>query len=291
MENLKLLIRRGDTMKNFCVDINIKTIGACDHIAKLTTYIPDNEFAAEDRKIRPAVLIIPGGGYEYTSRREGEPIALKYASEGICAFVLDYSVAPAYFPQALCEAFLAIKHIRKHAEEWNIDTNKIAVCGFSAGGHLCACVGNFWNAEWLDEYIKVDRKMIKPNLLILSYPVITSDNFTHKESVSNLLGDNKTEEMLELISMEKQVNSDVPPTFIWHTYEDGTVPVKNTLVFGSALVEKGIPVEMHIYRRGWHGLSLGTYMVNEGMKIGEKYMCSDWIDKSVHFIFNEETSK
>ena len=140
-------------------------------------------------------------------------------------------------------------------------------------------------------WLKVDRKMIKPNLLILSYPVITSDNFTHKESVSNLLGDNKTEEMLELISMEKQVNSDVPPTFIWHTYEDGTVPVKNTLVFGSALVEKGIPVEMHIYRRGWHGLSLGTYMVNEGMKIGEKYMCSDWIDKSVHFIFNEETSK
>lgn len=277
-------------MKNFDVDIEIKTSGASGYIAKLTAYIPDNEFAAPDRKMRPAVLIIPGGGYEHTSLREGEPIALKYVSEGMCSFVLHYSVAPARFPQALCEAFLAIKYIRGHSAEWNIDSNKIAVCGFSAGGHLCACVGNFWRASWLDEYIKIDREMIRPNLLILSYPVITSGEFTHEGSVNNLLGDNKTKENLELISMEKQVNADVPPTFIWHTYEDGTVPVKNAIVFANALIEAGVPVEMHIYRRGWHGLSLGTYMVNEAMSIGEKYMCSDWIDKSVHFIFNEETN-
>lgn len=97
-------------MKNFNVDIEIKTSGATDYTAKLTAYIPDNEFATSDRKMRPAVLIIPGGGYEHTSLREGEPIALKYVSEGMCGFVLYYSVAPARFPQALCEAFLAINN-------------------------------------------------------------------------------------------------------------------------------------------------------------------------------------
>ena len=224
-------------MKHFIKEINVKTIGASDYTATLTAYIPDNAFAPEEHKIRPAVLIIPGGGYEHTSDRESEPVAMKFISEGLCAFVLRYSVAPAHFPQALCEAYTALGYIRENAAEWHIDANKIAVCGFSAGGHLSACVGAFWNAPWLDEYIKFDRNQIKPNLLVLSYPVITSGEFAHKGSVNNLLGDNKVEEKLELISLEKQVSSDVPPTFIWHTYEDGSVPVKNTLLFANALLE------------------------------------------------------
>lgn len=278
-------------MKHFTKELNIKTTGASDHIATLTAYIPDNSFVAEERKMRPAVLIIPGGGYEHVSPREGEPIAMKFISEGLCAFVLDYSIAPARFPQALCEAFLAMKYIRENAQEWNIDANKIAVCGFSAGGHLSACVSAFWNAPWLDQYLQVEREMIKPNLLVLSYPVITSGKFTHQGSVSNLLGDTKTEERLELISMEKQVSEAIPPTFIWHTYEDGSVPVRNTLLFANALLEYNIPMEMHVYRRGGHGLSLGNHMVNNDMKVGEKHMSSDWIDKAIRFIYEEKTNE
>lgn len=275
-------------MKHFVKEINVKTPGASDYIATLTSYIPDNDFAPEDKKVRPAVLIIPGGGYEHTSDRESEPIAMKFISEGLCAFVLRYSISPARFPQALCEAFSAMQYIRENAREWNIDPNKIAVCGFSAGGHLSSCVGAFWNAPWLDEYIKVDRNMIKPNLMILSYPVITSGEFAHKGSVEHLLGDTKSKESVELISMEKQVSCDVPPTFIWHTYEDGSVPVQNTLLFANALLEYHVPVEMHVYRRGGHGLSLGNHMVNANMNIGEKHMSSDWIDKAIRFIFEEE---
>lgn len=278
-------------MKHFTKEINIKTVNASDYIATLTAYIPDNHFIPQDKKIRPAVLIIPGGGYDHTSNRESEPIAMKFVSEGLCAFVLRYSVAPARFPQALCEAYSAISYIRENAEEWDIDPNKIVVCGFSAGGHLSACVGVFWNAPWLEQYMKIDREKIKPNLLVLSYPVITSGEFTHQGSVNNLLGDNKTEENLELISIEKQVGSNMPPTFIWHTYEDRSVPVKNALLFANALLEHNIPLEMHIYRRGGHGLSLGNCLVNENMEVGQKHMSSDWIDKAIRFIFEEETNE
>lgn len=276
-------------MRHFTKEIDVKTVGASDYTATLTAYIPDNDFAPEEYRVRPAVLVIPGGGYEHTSDRESEPIAMKLISEGLCAFVLRYSVSPARFPQALCEAFSALAYIRENAKEWNIDADKIAVCGFSAGGHLSACVGAFWNAPWLDEYITLDREKIKPNLLVLSYPVITSGEFAHKGSVNHLLGDNKTKENLELISLEKQVSSDVPPTFIWHTYEDGSVPVKNTLLFADALLEHDVPMEMHVYRRGGHGLSLGSHMVNQDTQIGEKHMSSDWIDKAIRFIFEEVT--
>lgn len=278
-------------MKHFEKNIEVKTIGASDYVARLTAYIPDNSFAEGASKIRPAVLIIPGGGYQHTSLRESEPVAMKMISEGLCAFVLHYSVAPARFPQALCEALTAISYIRENAKEWNIDPDKIAVCGFSAGGHLTASVGTFWNAPWVEEHMAIDHEKAKPNLLVLSYPVITSGKFAHQGSVNNLLGDNITEENLELISLEKQVNKDVPPTFIWHTYEDGSVPVKNTVLFANALLEQDIPLEMHIYRRGGHGLSTGNFMVNADMVFGEKHMSSDWIDKAIRFIFDEKTVK
>lgn len=276
-------------MKHFEISMDIKTSGASDYIANLTAYIPERSLTEGTNNMRPAVLIIPGGGYEHTSKREGEPVAMKFISEGLCAFVLNYSVAPARFPQGLCEALTAIKYIRENAMEWHIDPNKIAVCGFSAGGHLAASVGTFWNAPWIKEHMQISHKQVKPNLLILSYPVITSGQFAHQGSVNNLLGDNITEETLNLISLEKQVNTDVPPTFIWHTYEDGSVPVKNTMLFANALMEKDIPVEVHIYRRGGHGLSLGNFMVNPDMTFGEKHMSSDWIDKAIRFIFDEKT--
>ena len=273
-------------MQYFEKKISINTEGASENEARLIAYIPDTHEGQGINRIRPAVLILPGGGYEYTSEREAEPIALKFLTQGICAFVLHYSPAPARFPQALCEALTAIGYIREHAEEWKINKDQVAVCGFSAGGHLCASVGVFWNKDFLEKYIGTDHEKVRPNKLILSYPVITSGEFTHQGSMNNLLGDNKDEERLALVSLEKQVTKDVPPSFIWHTYEDGAVPVQNALLFANALIAEDIPMELHIYRRGHHGLSLGNHLVLGENQYGENHMSSDWIDKAIRFIYD-----
>lgn len=275
-------------MKYFETPIDVVTKGKTDYKAILTGYVPDNIMQNEKQRLRPAVLILPGGGYEYTSDREAEPIALEFLRKGVCAFVLRYSIAPARFPQALCEALESIAYIREHANEWDIDTNNIAVCGFSAGGHLCASVGVFWNNAILDAYINKDRDLVKPNILILSYPVITSGIYAHRGSFDALLGENQTGDNLELVSLEKQVTKDVPPTFIWHTYEDGLVPVQNTMFFANELIANDIPTEVHIYRRGGHGLSLGNYLVDVQREFGEDHMSSEWIQYAIRFIFDNK---
>ncbi|WP_054742801.1 alpha/beta hydrolase [Cellulosilyticum ruminicola] len=275
-------------MNCFEVQINVITEGKSDYKATLTGYVPDNIMKNEKQRLRPAVLILPGGGYEYTSDREAEPIALEFLRKGVCAFILRYSIAPARFPQALCEALKSIAYIREHANDWDIDTNNIAVCGFSAGGHLCASVGVFWNNSILDAYINKNRDFVKPNMLILSYPVITSGVYAHRESFDALLGQNQTNEALEMVSLEKQVTKDVPPTFIWHTYEDGCVPVQNTMLFVNELIAKDIPTEVHIYRRGGHGLSLGNYLVDVQREFGGEHMSSEWIRHAIRFIFDNK---
>lgn len=274
-------------MEYFKKDIIVDTKGKSEYIATLQAYIPDNSSEVDANRVRPAILILPGGGYHFTSDRENEPIALKFVSEGICAFVLKYSCAPARFPQALCEALTSIKFIRESAEKFFIDTQNIAVCGFSAGGHLAASVGVFWNKPFVGEHIGEYGKNMKPNKLILSYPVIQNTINGHQGSFDNLLGDdNKSDKMINLTSLEKQVSSDTPPAFIWHTYEDQVVPVQNALSFASELVAQNIPVELHVYRRGGHGLSLGNHIVDKSSVYGDKHVSSDWIDKAVRFIYD-----
>ena len=275
-------------MKYFQVPINVATSGKSDYEAMLTGYIPDNIMQEQKERMRPAVLILPGGGYEYTSDREAEPIALEFIRRGVCAFVLRYSIAPARFPQALCEALESIAYIRENASEWDIDPDNIAVCGFSAGGHLCASVGTFWNNSILDAYINRSRTVMKPNMLILSYPVITSGEYAHRGSFDALLGENQRDESLSLVSLEKQVTADVPPTFIWHTYEDGCVPVQNTMLFANELIAHNVPTEVHIYRRGGHGLSLGNYLVDTERQFGEEHISSEWIKHAVRFMFENK---
>ena len=274
-------------MQYFKKDIIVDTSGKSDYIATLQAYIPDNSTEIDANRVRPAVLVLPGGAYEFTSDRENEPIALKFVSEGICVFVLKYSCAPARFPQALCESLTAIKFIRENAKEFFIDTDNIAVCGVSAGGHLAASVGVLSNKTFVAEQLGEAGDSVKPNKLILSYPVIKNGEFSHQGSFDNLLGDaNKLEELLTLTSLEKQVSSDTPPSFIWHTYEDDCVPVQNSLVFATELVAHAIPVELHIYRRGGHGLSLGNNLVDSNRGVGNKHDSSDWIDKAIRFIYD-----
>ena len=218
----------------------------------VTAYLRDVSPEIIDRK-RPAVLICPGGGYEFTSDREAEPMALAFVAAGYQAFVLRYSVAPARYPTALWELAATMTQIREHAEEWRIDPEQIATVGFSAGGHLAGCLGAFWNREVCTQ--KFSAEKIRPNAQVLCYPVITSGEYGHAGSFESLLGTVPTD---DAFSLEHQVSRDTPPTFLWHTQGDQSVPVENALLLATALQAAGVPLEFHLFAAGRHGLSLAN---------------------------------
>lgn len=225
--------------------------------AVLNAYLIDQRHKATPEK-RNAVLILPGGGYHFTSEREGEPIALKYLAEGMNCFILWYTVAPdAVFPTALRQAAKAVALIRARADDFMIDPRRVAVAGFSAGGHLAASLGVLWNDPCVTD--AVPARAARPDAQILCYPVITSGEHAHRGSFDNLLGDQKDDpDALNFVSLEKRVHPGVPPTFLWHTFRDATVPVENSLLFASALKQNGVPFELHIFPDGGHGLALAT---------------------------------
>ncbi|KAF1290777.1 alpha/beta hydrolase [Candidatus Enterococcus leclercqii] len=225
--------------------------------AQLHTYVRENSPEIDLAKRRPAVIICPGGGYSFLSDREAEPIALEMVSRGYQAFVLTYSVAPAVFPTALIQLAAAVVHVRKNSEKYATDPEKIIVAGFSAGGHLAASLGVFWQQSLLQKYLPGANSQWQPNALLLSYPVISSKPYGHQDSFKNLLGAAYTAEKAKL-SLEEQVTDKMPPTFIWHTMADDLVTVENSLSFVKALLAKNVPTEFHAFMRGGHGLSLGT---------------------------------
>lgn len=209
------------------------------------------------RRRRRALLICPGGGYDWCSEREAEPIAFRFLAYNFNCFVLRYSCVKKRFPTAALEAAAAMKHIRDNAEKFDIDPDKIIVCGFSAGGHLAGSLSNFWNSEILTKPLGCKPEDIKPNGSMLCYPVLTSDReYTHEGTIVNALGGEEDAELRELISLENRVGEHTPPTFLWHCADDGCVPVQNSLFYMSALSKNHIPFESHIYEWGGHGLSL-----------------------------------
>lgn len=246
--------------------------------AKLVTYIQEySPSLAIDT--RPLVLVCPGGGYSYTSDREAESIALQFLAMGYHASVLRYSCEPAHYPTALYEIASAMVLIRKNAAEWHVDPEKIIVQGCSAGGHLAASLGVFWDEDFLAEGIglkKEEKELLRPNGMLLCYPVITSGEFAHRGSFEKLLGDREAE-LSDQLSLEKRVSEKTPRAFIWHTFSDGSVPVENSLLFVSALKKAGIPTEFHMYPRGGHGLALANRLTqtSDGQALQEE--CSSWI--------------
>lgn len=246
--------------------------------ARLETYILDTPIEKIAIKKRPMVVICPGGGYGKLSYREGEPIAVHFMNQGYHASVLRYSVTPARFPTALLELGMAMKLIHEHAKEWNVDTDRIIFLGSSAGAHLAASLGVFYRQTWLTERLGVSSEILKAKGMILSYPVISSEEaIGHLPSFHNLLGE-RFEELKERLSIEKQVNEYTPPVFLWHTLEDGTVPVENSFVMALALKKAGVPSELHVFPEGEHGLSLASDLVRRADGTGIQTGCQKWIE-------------
>lgn len=219
--------------------------------ATLTAYLPDLVVP----KPRRAIIICPGGGYAMVSPREGEPVALTFCAQGLAAFVLDYAVAPVHYPAALLQLAEAMALVRAHAKAWQI--TRVLVAGFSAGGHLAGSLGTQFNRSLLQQ-AGYNPAIIRPDGMMLGYPVITSGAFAHRESFTNLLGTADAAAQ----SLETLVTSATPPTFIWTTADDQTVPAMNTLLFATALQQAGVTYELHVFPHGRHGMSLGTPWVN-----------------------------
>lgn len=257
-----------------------------DYIPKLKIFIPNTEGeVSRYTQNRPTVLILPGGGYTFTSYREAEPIAFRFLARGINAAVLHYSVKPALFPVALLETLSAIKFLREKAKEYNGDKNKIYVCGFSAGGHLAASAATLWNKKESRSYFN-NTESVKPDGAILAYPVIVNDydveKRIHKASFDSLLGNDKNnKEMLEYLCLDKQVSEKTPPTFLWSTFEDNAVPCESTLRFASALRKCGVPFELHIYEKGVHGSATGDFITNEN-----ELRAKNWLNEACNWILD-----
>ena len=221
----------------------------------------------------PVVVVVPGGGYQMTAiEHEGHAMAQAYNAAGFHAVMLRYRVTPNYYPAPQMDLIRAIKMVRAHAQEWQIESDHLAVCGFSAGGHLSASVGGLYDKIKLpeDEYAHISAK---PNALVLSYPVISFSTFAHVGSAESLLGPNNTEEQRQALSCEQMVTADYPPSFIWSCENDNTVPIKNSQMMAAACEQAGVPHELHIYPGGEHGVGLGIGLEAE-----------HWFAASVEFL-------
>ncbi len=206
-----------------------------------------------------AVVVCPGGGYvNLAMDHEGKQIAEWLNSHGIAAFVLKYRLGPRYrHPIPLQDAQRAVRYVRLHTKEMNIAPDRIGMWGFSAGGHLTATVGTHFDGGDAQAAQPIDRISSRPDFLILAYPVITfTAEYTHKGSRRALLGENPAPQLMENLSNDKQVTSQTPPTFLFHTDEDSGVPPENSVYFYLALKKAKVPAELHIYEKGKHGVGL-----------------------------------
>lgn len=233
--------------------------------------------SVKSEKQTSAVIVLPGGGYEGRADHEGDPVAKWLNSLGIAAFVLHYRVAPYKDPAPYMDAERMIRYVRSHADEWNIDPNRIGILGFSAGGHLAATAGTCFDEGNRSAEDIVERVSSRPNLMILCYPVISFlKNMAHEGSVLNLLGDSSNDENRLRLSNERNVTSQTPPTFLWHTSDDAAVPVENSIEFALSLKRCGVPFELHSFESGKHGLGLAQ---EHPEAFAWTSLCEKWLAK------------
>jgi len=223
-------------------------------IPTLTVYLPKPELATG-----AAVVICPGGGYQNLAEHEGKPVAEWLNRLGIAGFVLKYRLGPRYHhPAMLNDAARAIRTVRARSGKWHLDPKRVAILGFSAGGHLASTAGTHFDQGKRDDDDPIERESSRPDRMILIYPVVAlSTPYAHAGSRRNLLGDNPPHDLVSNLSNETQVTPETPPTFLVHTNADTGVPAENSLLFVMALRKAGVSVEFHLFEKGRHGLGLG----------------------------------
>ncbi len=234
-------------------------------------------YAIDSPNPAAAVIVFPGGGYSGRAPHEKDPIALWLNRIGISSFVLDYRVSPNRHPIPLFDAQRAIRWVRSHAREYGVDPTRVGILGFSAGGHLAATAGTRFDGGNPVEKDLVERQGSRPDAVILCYPVISFvDECRHAGSMTNLLGPDPDIRLRKELSAELQVGPLAPPTFIWHTAEDGGVPVRNSLIYAEALAEYSIPFSLHVYPKGAHGLGLAAETGYTGQWTKA---CAGWLEE------------
>ncbi|MBQ6907325.1 MAG: alpha/beta hydrolase [Clostridia bacterium] len=233
-----------------------ETPGQCDEIPKITYY------EAENKLTNATIIIFPGGGYRIRAEHEGKKYAEFFSKNGITSFVVDYRVAPHKFPLPLLDARRAVRFVRFYSEKYGIDKNRIAVMGSSAGGHLAALTSTYFEEIPYENIDIIDKEQYLPNLQILAYPVINlyDKNIANIGSGNNLIGSSyeETNDIYTRRSLTPSLiaSPKTPDAFIWHTFDDKSVNVKNTFEYASALKDVGKTAEIHIFPNGKHGLGL-----------------------------------
>lgn len=262
-----------------------------DKDIKMQTFIHDDSDGVYAGK-RPAMVVLAGGGYFFlANNREGEPVAINYFAAGYNCFLVNYSVdAKAAFPRPVEDVSKSIVHIRRNAEEYNVDPDRVYVIGFSAGGHLAASMGTFWAEDWAKADEDMEFGENKPTAVLTCYPVITGDpRYYHQHSFMRILGndiysEDTPAEDLDKYSVEKHITENTVPTFIWHTFEDTCVPLENSLMYAMALKKQGIHFEMHIYPKGDHGLATSTRETSWGAPHLMDPHIASWFTDSLSFL-------
>ena len=233
--------------------------GAPGALGSNTNDIPTiTPYLCESNATGAAMVICPGGGYGWLAPHEGHDYALWLNQHGVTCFVLKYRLGSHgyHYPAEFEDVTRAMRWVRAHAKDYDIDPHRVGVMGSSAGGHLAATLLTHFDAGDTNSPDLIERQSSRPDLGILCYAVISMGEFTHQGSKENLLGKNPTPELVHLLSNELQVTPNTPPCFIWCTYEDKTVPMENSLMFAEALRKNHVPFDLHIYQKGGHGMGL-----------------------------------
>lgn len=256
-----------------------------EHFANSKAYFDYYEFANSDQPSsfkRPALVVVPGGGYHFVAIREGEPIALRFLCEGFTAFVLTYSVYTKY-PGPHLELAFMMNYINEHSEEFKILKQSTSLVGFSAGGHLVGSYSYLYGE--LADMLSIKKEDIRPKSIILGYPVILLKKESNGNTMNNI--SNKEDDLIAKLTIEKHVGKDYPPTYIFTSKDDNLVPYQHTVIMDEMLTKAGVPHITRIFERGGHGGSLFTQGVFEGNKVIEEFKENrEWPAEAADFMLN-----